>query len=222
MLKWAVRYLVVAIVVAALFAILQGQGPDLLELAARDAGGDSAERRARHAPVDRDDDAEADDEADAEADDEADAEADDEADAEADDESEADAAEADDDSAGDIEQIIEAGRHGHFLLKAVVNGVPINFMVDTGASHVVLTIPDARRIGFTANDLEFTQEFQSANGTVRAAPVKLRELRIGQFSLYGLEASVNGGPLPISLLGMSFLQRLRSYEVADGRLILRW
>jgi aspartyl protease family protein len=104
----------------------------------------------------------------------------------------------------------------------VVNGVPINFMVDTGASHVVLTIPDARRIGFTANDLEFTQEFQSANGTVRAAPVKLRELRIGQFSLYGLEASVNGGPLPISLLGMSFLQRLRSYEVADGRLILRW
>jgi clan AA aspartic protease (TIGR02281 family) len=208
MLRWAVRYLVVAIVVAALFAILQGQGPDLLELAARDAGGDSAERRARHAPVDRDDDA--------------DAEADDEADAEADDEADADAAEADDDSAGDIEQIIEAGRHGHFLLKAVVNGVPINFMVDTGASHVVLTIPDARRIGFTANDLEFTQEFQSANGTVRAAPVKLRELRIGQFSLYGLEASVNGGPLPISLLGMSFLQRLRSYEVADGRLILRW
>jgi clan AA aspartic protease (TIGR02281 family) len=208
MLRWAVRYLVVAVVVAALFAILQGQGPDLLELAARDAGGDGAERRARHAPVDRDDDA--------------DAEADEEADAEADDEAEADAAEADDDSAGDLEQIIEAGRHGHFLLKAVVNGVPINFMVDTGASHVVLTIPDARRIGFTANDLEFTQEFQSANGTVRAAPVKLRELRIGQFSLYGLEASVNGGPLPISLLGMSFLQRLRSYEVADGRLILRW
>jgi clan AA aspartic protease (TIGR02281 family) len=219
MLTWAVRYLVVAVVVAALFAILQGQGPDLLELAARDASGDGAERRARHADTDRDHDADDDTEADYDTD--ADDETEDEADydTEADDDTEA---EADDDSAGDLEQIIEAGPHGHFLLKAVVNGVPINFMVDTGASHVVLTIPDARRIGFTANDLEFTQEFESANGTVRAAPVKLRELRIGQFSLYGLEASVNGGPLPISLLGMSFLQRLSSYEVADGRLILRW
>jgi clan AA aspartic protease (TIGR02281 family) len=198
MLRWAVRYLVVAVVAAALFATLQGQGSDVLELAARNASGD-AERRVRPARADRDDEAEAEDDVEAEAEDE-----------------------ADDDSTGDLEQIIEAGPHGHFLLKAVVNGVPINFMVDTGASHVVLTIPDARRIGFTANDLEFTQEFESANGTVRAAPVKLRELRIGQFSLYGLEASVNGGPLPISLLGMSFLQRLHSYEVADGRLILRW
>jgi clan AA aspartic protease (TIGR02281 family) len=220
MLSWAVRYLVVAVVVAALFAMLQGQGPDLLELAARDASGDGAERHARDAHADRDQDAndtEAEEDTEAAADTEAEDEGD--YDTEADDDTDA---EADDDSAGDLEQIIEAGPGGHFLLKAVVNGVPINFMVDTGASHVVLTIPDARRIGFTANDLEFTQEFESANGTVRAAPVKLRELRIGQFSVYGLEASVNGGPLPISLLGMSFLQRLSSYEVADGRLILRW
>jgi clan AA aspartic protease (TIGR02281 family) len=180
MLRWAVRYLVVAVVAAALFAMLQGQGPDVLEVVARDAIGDGAEKRARQAR-----------------------------------------AESDDDDGGDVEQIIEAGPHGHFLVEAVVNGVPIDFLVDTGASHVVLTIQDARKLGFTANDLEFTEEFQSANGTVRAAPVELRELRIGQFSLFDLEASVNGGPLPISLLGMSFLQRLSSYEVAGGRLILR-
>jgi clan AA aspartic protease (TIGR02281 family) len=178
MLTWAVRYLVVAIGAAGLFAVLQGQGPDVLEVAARDAIGDGADRRARGARADRGDD-----------------------------------------DAGDVEQIIEPGPHGHFLVEAVVNGVPIDFLVDTGASHVVLTPQDARRLGFTANHLEFTQEFQSANGTVRAAPV---ELRIGQFSLFDLEASVNGGPLPISLLGMSFLQRLSSYEVARGRLILRW
>jgi clan AA aspartic protease (TIGR02281 family) len=233
MLSWAVRYLVVAVVVAALFAMLQGQGSDLLELAARDAGGDGAERHVRHPDTDRGrdaDDPEAEEDTEAAAytdgEDEAyydtDAADDAEAEAEADYDTEAEEAEAEDDSVSDLEQIIVAGPGGHFLLKAVVNGVPINFMVDTGASHVVLTIPDARRIGFTANDLEFTQEFESANGTVRAAPVKLRELRIGQFTVYGLEASVNGGPLPISLLGMSFLQRLRSYEVADGRLILRW
>jgi aspartyl protease family protein len=48
------------------------------------------------------------------------------------------------------------------------------------------------------------------------------ELRIGQLQLFDLEASVNGGPLPISLLGMSFLRRLRGYEVARDRLVLRW
>jgi aspartyl protease family protein len=126
------------------------------------------------------------------------------------------------DGAGDLEQIIDAGPHGHFLVEAVVNGVPVDFLVDTGASHVVLSLEDARRLGFTPDHLRFTQKFQSTNGTVRAAPVALRELRIGQLRLFDLEASVNGGPLPISLLGMSFLQRLTSYEVARGRLILRW
>ena len=179
MLRWAVHYLVIAVVAGALFATLQGRSWAPLELAARDAVG--AGQRASRARADRDDG-----------------------------------------DAGDLEQIIEAGPHGHFLVEAVVNGVPIDFLVDTGASHIVLSVQDARKLGFTANQLQFTQKFQSANGTVRGAPVELRELRIGQLRLFDLEASVNGGPLPISLLGMSFLQRLRSYEVASGRLILRW
>jgi aspartyl protease family protein len=126
------------------------------------------------------------------------------------------------DEGGDLEEIIRAGPHGHFLVEAVVNGVPVDFMIDTGASHIVLALQDARKLGYGPGNLDFSQEFQSANGTVRAAPVELRELRVGQLQLYDVEASVNGGPLPISLLGMSFLQQLRSYEVAHGRLILRW
>jgi clan AA aspartic protease (TIGR02281 family) len=181
MLRWALRYLVVAIVVGALFAMLQGRDWTPVELAARDAIGDGDSQRTGRPRADRDDG-----------------------------------------DAGDLEQIIDAGPHGHFLVEAVVNGVPIDFMVDTGASHVVLSLQDARRLGFTPTNLHFTQKFQSANGTVRAAPVELRELRIGQLRLFDLEASVNGGPLPISLLGMSFLQHLSSYEVARGRLILRW
>jgi aspartyl protease family protein len=127
-----------------------------------------------------------------------------------------------DDGAGDLEHVIHAGPHGHFLVDAVVNGVPVDFMVDTGASSIVLTLEDARTLGYRQADLDFSQRFQSANGTVRAAPVTLREIRVGQLTLYDLEASVNGGPLPISLLGMGFLRELRSYEVARGRLILRW
>jgi len=126
------------------------------------------------------------------------------------------------DEGGDLEEVIYAGPHGHFLVEAVVNGVPLDFMIDTGASHIVLALQDARKLGYRPANLEFSQAFQSANGTVRAAPVELRELRVGQLQLYDLEASVNGGPLPISLLGMSFLNQLRSYEVARGRLILRW
>jgi aspartyl protease family protein len=179
MLRWALRYLVVAVVAATSFALLQGRDWAALELAARDVVGDGASERAGRARTGRGD-------------------------------------------GGDREQIIEAGPHGHFLVEAVVDGVPLDFLVDTGASHVVLSLQDARRLGFTPDRLRFTQKFQSANGTVRAAPVELRELRIGQLRLFGLEASVNGGPLPISLLGMSFLQRLTSYEVARGRLVLRW
>jgi clan AA aspartic protease (TIGR02281 family) len=180
MLRLAIRYLVVAVAAAAVFAMLQGRDRAALDLAVRDAIGHGGERadRSRALP--------------------------------------------DEGDAGDLEQVIRAGPHGHFLVEAVVNGIPIDFMVDTGASHVVLTLQDARKLGFTPAQLDFTQQFESANGTVRAAPVELRELRIGQLQVFDLEASVNGGPLPISLLGMSFLERLSSYEVARGRLILRW
>jgi clan AA aspartic protease (TIGR02281 family) len=122
----------------------------------------------------------------------------------------------------DLEYVIEAGAGGHFLVEAVVNGAPITFLVDTGASSVVLTMADAERLGFRLESLLFTQRFASANGEVRAAPVVLRELRIGQFSVFDMPASVNEAPLRVSLLGMSFLRRLHGYGVQDGRLILHW
>jgi aspartyl protease family protein len=118
--------------------------------------------------------------------------------------------------------VVEAGPQGHFVVEAVVNGAPVTFLVDTGASDIVLTMADARRLGFEPRRLEFSQRFGTANGEVQGAPVRLRELRVGQFSLYDLDASVNAAPLPISLLGMSFLNHLHGYRVEDGRLILEW
>jgi clan AA aspartic protease (TIGR02281 family) len=120
------------------------------------------------------------------------------------------------------EYVVDAGSHGHFVIEAVVDGVPLTFLLDTGASDIVLTLEDARQLGFLPQTLEFSQRFRTANGAVRGAPVRLRELRIGQFSLYDLDASVNEAPLAISLLGMRFLDRLNGYQVEDGRLILRW
>jgi aspartyl protease family protein len=120
------------------------------------------------------------------------------------------------------EVVIPAGPHGHFVVEAMVDGVPIRFLVDTGASDIVLSMNDALDIGLRPTDLRFTRRFETANGVVRGAPVILRELRLGQLQLFDLEASVNEAPLEISLLGMRFLNELRGYEVADGRLILRW
>jgi aspartyl protease family protein len=118
--------------------------------------------------------------------------------------------------------VVEAGPQGHFVIEAEVNGEPVTFLVDTGASEIVLTTADARRLGFDPQRLEFSQRFRTANGEVRGAPVRLRELRVGQFSLYDLNASVNAAPLPVSLLGMSFLERLHGYRVEDHRLVLEW
>jgi clan AA aspartic protease (TIGR02281 family) len=123
---------------------------------------------------------------------------------------------------GELEYVVRAGSGGHYLIEAVVNGAPVTFLVDTGASNIVLTTEDAERLGLQPATLRFTQRFATANGETRGAPVVLREIRIGQFSLFDVAASVNEAPLPVSLLGMSFLKQLNGYEVNDGRLILRW
>lgn len=130
--------------------------------------------------------------------------------------------EADDEPTLASEITIRKDASGHFLLKASVEGVAIRFLVDTGASDVVLSPEDAQRLHLSSSQLDYSLAYQAANGLVRAAPVTLRNLRIGQLELYDLDASVNEAPMSISLLGMSFLERLDSYAVEGDRLILRW
>jgi aspartyl protease family protein len=118
--------------------------------------------------------------------------------------------------------VIPADPRGHFLVEAEVNGTAVTFLVDTGASSVVLSPDDARRAGLTPERLRFTERYRTANGTVRAAPVELREIRIGQLAQRYVPASVNEAPMGISLLGMTFLSRLESWSVEGGRLALYW
>lgn len=121
-----------------------------------------------------------------------------------------------------LETVIEPGPGGHFRVLAVLEGEPLEFVVDTGATDLTLSPGDAGRLGFRKAQLHFDRAYQSANGVILGAPVRIRELRIGQQSLYDLDAVVVDAPLEVSLLGMSFLRRLESYAVEDGRLILRW
>ena len=123
---------------------------------------------------------------------------------------------------GWLEEVVMLGRSGHFITDVHINGTPVTFLIDTGASHTILNQQDAERLRLGGGSLRYTVPFQSANGTTYAAPVTLRDVRLGQFQLYDLDAYVNQGNLGISLLGMSFLRRFESYEFLQDRLVLRW
>ncbi len=126
------------------------------------------------------------------------------------------------DTATGAEIVIPAGRNGHFLVTAEIEDVEILFLVDTGASQVILTIEDAERLGYRVDSLEFSDRFQTANGTIQGAPLRLSGLRIGDLEIEDLRASVIRAPMPTSLLGMSFLSRLEGFEVGEEGLIPRW
>jgi aspartyl protease family protein len=110
-------------------------------------------------------------------------------------------------SASDTATLI-ADSSGHFITTGVVNGTTLRFLVDTGATSVVLSSADARRIGI--NYLAARRSFtQTANGVIPVYNVKLDTIRVGDITLSGVDAAViEGDRLPIALLGMSFLNRM--------------
>jgi aspartyl protease family protein len=109
---------------------------------------------------------------------------------------------------------------GHYHTRAMVNGVTINFMIDTGASGIVLAPYDAQRIGFNVGALNFSEETETANGIGRAAIIRLDDLRIEHLAMQDLPARVNAAHMSDSLLGMEFLRRLNGWRVERGVLLL--
>ncbi len=113
-----------------------------------------------------------------------------------------------------------AGPDGHFYVQANVNGGRVTFMVDTGATDIVLAPSDARRIGLDPARLEFDQLAETANGTVRGASVRLDSFAVGTIAMRDLPAAVNEAEMSKSLLGMAFLRRLSGWRVENGVLTL--
>jgi len=111
---------------------------------------------------------------------------------------------------------------GHFGANVTVNGASVTMLVDTGASTVVLKQTDARKLGIDTADLRYSVPVQTANGIAYAARVRLRSVAVGPIALPQVEALVaQPGTLKESLLGMTFLSRLRSYEFSGDFLTLR-
>jgi aspartyl protease family protein len=117
--------------------------------------------------------------------------------------------------------VYPANEQGHVIVEGEINGASMRLLVDTGASLVTLTPEDARAAGISGGDLVFNHRVSTANGSARMAQATLREVRIGQLSVYDVPAAVLEN-LNISLLGMSFLARLQSYEMRDGKLTISW
>lgn len=113
-------------------------------------------------------------------------------------------------------------RNAQFMTDVEVNGARVHALVDTGASHVLLTAEDARALNIDPPASAFTAGAQTANGVAYYAPTRLRELRVGQIVVTDVEAAVaKPGQLSTTLLGMSFLRKLSSFQVADGRFVMR-
>ena len=109
---------------------------------------------------------------------------------------------------------------GHYYATLKINNTPLRFLIDTGASDIVLNRQDVTRVGIHADDLNYIGSAQTANGIVRTAPVVLKQVSFGPFSDRNISASVTDGQMGISLLGMRYLQRFDRFEFTDDMLRL--
>jgi aspartyl protease family protein len=126
-------------------------------------------------------------------------------------------------SAGGLTEIrIRKRLDGHFNANVDVNGKQIAMIVDTGASSIVLTLEDATKAGIDTRNLAYNIPVLTANGRTFAARVRLDKVAIGPLDRTNVDALVaKHGAMTQSLLGMSFLSRLRSYEFSGDFLTLR-
>jgi aspartyl protease family protein len=116
---------------------------------------------------------------------------------------------------------IEADRRGHFVAQARLNGHRMPVLVDTGATLVAINESTARKLGIRLTPADFRYRARTANGETAMAAVSIGEISVGRVVVRDVEASVlRDDSLSGVLLGISFLKRLRRYEVDSGTLIL--
>jgi aspartyl protease family protein len=117
--------------------------------------------------------------------------------------------------------VLDSDRQGHFKVEARIDGRYVDFLVDTGASTVVLRETDAAQAGIRPRPNDYTATVSTANGKIKAAPAKLDRIELGGITVYDVPARVlPDEALGQNLLGTSFLSRLKRYEYANGRLVL--
>lgn len=110
--------------------------------------------------------------------------------------------------------VLTAGPGGHFVTSGSINGRAVQFVVDTGATTVAMSQTEAERIGLNFKDGRRGMA-STANGTVPAYRLNLTSVRIGEVTVYGVDALVVPAQMPYILLGNSFLTRFQMTRVND-------
>jgi len=118
--------------------------------------------------------------------------------------------------------VLTAGQNSHFFVFGKVNGTSVKFLIDTGASDVVLSPDDARRLGINLDGLQFAHVTETANGLGSSASYTLRSLSIGPITLSNVGVLINKSEMRESLLGMTFLRDLASVEIRGRQMFLHW
>lgn len=115
---------------------------------------------------------------------------------------------------------IPRGPDGHFRLTLRVDGTPVEFLVDTGATDIVLSRRDAERVGLDPERLAFLGTARTANGDVRTAFARVGEMAVGPVVFRNVPVAVTAGDMERSLLGMGYLNRLERIEISGDRMTL--
>jgi aspartyl protease family protein len=123
------------------------------------------------------------------------------------------------DAAG--EMVVTRDENGGFFVMGQVNGQPVRFAVDTGASEIVLSPADAERLGVDLKTAQFGGQSETANGFVRSAPFTAQSLAIGTIQLQQVPMAINETRMSTSLLGMTFFKRLQSFRIEGDKLYLK-
>ena len=110
---------------------------------------------------------------------------------------------------------------GHYWAEGEVNGEPVRFLVDTGATAVALTPADAQRLGFRLDELKYGYTVVTAGGHTRAAAVRLTSVSVAGAEIADVDALVIERGLDTSLLGMTYLGRLSRFEATPQALFLQ-
>ena len=115
---------------------------------------------------------------------------------------------------------ITRSRDGHFYADMLANDTRIQFVIDTGASEIVLSTQDARKAGIALDNLRYLGVAGTANGEVRTAQTSLRTLEFSGLVERNVRVFVSEGQMDVSLLGMAYLRRFARIEIIDGTLLL--
>ena len=123
-------------------------------------------------------------------------------------------------NSGQNELVLKRSRNGHFYINLKINNYQIDFLVDTGASSIILSNNDGKKLGFDTEALSYWKSASTANGEILISPIILDEIRMGPIRYSNVKAFISQKNMEKSLLGMSFINRFKKLEINQSKMTI--